>query len=82
MKRPNKKLSAAQEVWSRHQLPLVDMLRSSLFEAVVTAGSAEAIRVPEEQREAICGPRYRHMDERVAYRHGSCAGSLVMSGRA
>jgi len=81
VKKPIKRLSAAQEVLSQEQLPLVDVLRSSLFEAVVAAGSAEAIRMLEEQREAICGPRYRHMDERAAYRHGSCAGSLVMGGR-
>lgn len=81
MKKPIKRLAAAQEVLSQQALPLVDVLRSSLFEAVVAAGSAEAIRMLEEQRDAICGARYRHLEERVAYRHGSCAGSVVMGGR-
>jgi putative transposase len=81
VKKPIKRLAVAQEVLSQQSLPLVDVLRSSLFEAVVAAGSAEAIRMLEEQRDAICGPRYRHLEERAAYRHGSCAGSVVMGGR-
>jgi len=81
MKKPTKRLSAAQEVLEQQTLPLADELRASLFEAVVAAGTAEAIRMLEEQREALCGPRYKQVDERKAYRHGSCAGSLVMGGR-
>jgi putative transposase len=81
MEKPTKRLSAAQEVLEQQALPLADELRSSLFEAVVAAGTAEAIRMLEEQREALCGPRYKQVDERQAYRHGSCAGSLVMGGR-
>jgi putative transposase len=81
MKKPIKRLAAAQELLSHEWLPLVDVLRAGLFEAVVAAGSAEAMRMLEEQRDAICGPRYRHLEERAAYRHGSCPGSVVMGGR-
>src|SRR5437762_12668119 len=81
MKKPTKRQVRTQEVLSQQELPLVDVLRSTLFEAVIAAGSAEAMRMLEEQREALCGPRYKQVDERQAYRHGSCAGSLVMGGR-
>lgn len=81
MKKPIKRRAAAQGLLSEESLPLVDALRAGLFEAVVAAGSAEAIRMLEEQRDAICGPRYRHLEERTAYRHGSCPGAVVMGGR-
>jgi len=81
VKKPTKRLAATQELALPQEPPLVDVLRSNLFEAVIAAGSAEAMRMLEEQREALCGPRYKQVDERQAYRHGSCAGSLVMGGR-
>jgi hypothetical protein len=40
VKKPTKRLAVAQEALSQESLPLVDVVRSSLFEAVVAAGSA------------------------------------------
>lgn len=35
----------------------------------------------EAEREAICGPRYEHVDARDAQRHGHAKGRLVLGGR-
>ena len=81
MKKPIKRPMLTQEVLAQLQAPLANLMRSTLLDTVITAGSVEAIRILEEQREALCGPKHAQRDDRRAYRHGHCRGSLVMGGR-
>lgn len=81
MKKTIKRPVLTQEVLAQLRLPLANLMRSTLLDTVITTGSIEAIRMLEEQREALCGPRHSQDGERRAYRHGHCPGSLVMGGR-
>src|SRR5712691_3903584 len=81
MKKAIRRPVVAQEVLAQLRLPLADLMRSTLLDTVITAGSLRAIEMLEQQREALCGPKHAQTTERQAYRHGSCAGSLVMGGR-
>ena len=55
--------------------------REALRELVLNAGFAVFAELLEEDREALCGPRYVRDGEREAYRHGSEVGRLVFGGR-
>ena len=55
--------------------------REALRELVLNAGFAVFAELLEEDREAVCGPRYSREGEREAYRHGSEVGRLVFGGR-
>ena len=81
MKKSIKEQVVTHEALAQLRLPLADLMRSTLLDTVITMGSMEAVRMLEEQREAICGPRHAHGKDRKAYRHGSCSGALVMGGR-
>lgn len=62
-------------------LPLRELVRGSLYEVVVRAGLMYALEVLESEREAVCGPRYRHDETRSAYRAGAVKSSLVLGGQ-
>jgi transposase-like protein len=67
----------------RH-LPLVDLLvdtRTELFELAIRSGLKVLDRMLEEDRTAICGPRYAHQPDRVASRTGTVASEVVLGGR-
>lgn len=81
MKKTIKRPVLTQEMLAQLRLPLANLMRSTLLDTVITTGSIEAIRMLEEQREALCGPKHSQDGERRAYRHGHCPGSLVMGGR-
>jgi len=55
--------------------------REALRELVLNAGFAVFAELLEEDREAMCGPRYSREGKREAYRHGSEVGRLVFGGR-
>jgi len=59
----------------------VEALRGDLRGFVVNAGYRVFLGLLEEERELLCGPRYAHIGERQAYRHGYDQGSLVFGGR-
>jgi hypothetical protein len=63
------------------QLSLHELVRSSLYETVLSAGLLHVTQVLEEERAAVCGPRYRHTEQRTAYRAGRGPSSLVLGGR-
>ena len=68
---------------SRH-LPLVDLLidtRAELTELVVRSGMKVLEAMLEEDRVAVCGPRYAHQVEREAGRAGSTTSAVVLGGR-
>ena len=69
----------------RH-LPLVDILidtQAELQELVVASGLKVLEAMLEEDRAAVCGPRYAHQPARQAYRRRWCADSArwASSGR-
>lgn len=67
----------------RH-LPLVDLLvdtRTELLELAIRSGMKVFAAMLEEDRVAICGPRYAHEPDREASRAGTVASEVVLGGR-
>ncbi len=67
----------------RH-LPLVDILvntQTELQALVVASGLKVLDAMLEEDRVAVCGPRYAHQLERHAYRAGHAPSEVVLGGR-
>ena len=67
----------------RH-LPLVDILidtQAELQELVVASGLKVLEAMLEEDRAAVCGPRYAHQPARQAYRTGPTPSQVVLGGR-
>jgi len=67
----------------RH-LPLVDLLvdtRAELFELAMRAGLRVFTTMLEEDRTALCGPRYAHQPDREASRAGTVPSEVVLGGR-
>jgi len=74
--------SAAVE--SARHLPLVDLLvdaRAELFELAVRSGLKVLETMLEEDRTAMCGPRYAHVADRRASRAGTVSSEVVLGGR-
>jgi putative transposase len=71
-------------VESPRHLPLVDLLveaRTELFELAVRSGLKVLDTMLEEDRTAICGPRYAHVADRQASRAGTVSSEVVLGGR-
>ena len=81
MKKNIKRPELTAEVLEQLRLPLAKLMRTTLLDTVITAGSLQAIRMLHEEQELLCGPRHSQSKDRQAYRHGTSAGSLVMGGR-
>ena len=67
----------------RH-LPLVDILvdtQTELQALVVASGLKVLEAMLEEDRVAVCGPRYAHQPERRASRAGHAPSEVVLGGR-
>src|SRR6266542_5352933 len=67
----------------RH-LPLVDLLvdtKAELLELALRSGLKVFTVMLEEDRTAICGPRYAHEPDRPASRAGTVRSEVVMGGR-
>ena len=67
----------------RH-LPLVDILvdtQAELQQLVVASGLKVLEAMLEEDRVAVCGPRYAHQPERGAYQAGHSPSQVVLGGR-
>jgi len=67
----------------RH-LPLVDLLvdtKTELLELALRSGLKVFTTMLEEDRTAICGPRYAHEPERSASRAGTTRSEVVLGGR-
>ena len=59
----------------------IEALRGDLRGFVVDAGYRVFLELLEEERELLCGPRYAHLGDRQAYRHGYDEGRLAFGGR-
>jgi putative transposase len=67
----------------RH-LPLVELLvdtKTELLELALRSGLKVFTTMLEEDRTAICGPRYMHEPERAASRSGTTRSEVVLGGR-
>lgn len=65
-------------------LPIIGMLatvKGALYELVVGSGLSVLQMLLEQERERLCGARYRHDAGRRASRAGFAPGELVMGGR-
>jgi hypothetical protein len=62
-------------------LPLHELVREALFDTVMVSGLEYVGEVLEEERTALCGPRYQHDLQRQALRAGPVASSLSLGGR-
>ena len=65
-------------------LPLVGMLatvKGALYELVMSSGMSVLMALLEQEREELCGARYRHDSKRRASRAGYAPGELVLGGR-
>jgi hypothetical protein len=70
---------------SHRHLPLVDLLvdtRTELFELAVRSGLKVLEAMMEEDRTALCGPRYVHGATREAARAGTVPSEVVLWGAA
>lgn len=75
---------ADQMPTAQRTLPLVDLLvdtQTELWELAVRAGLQVLAAMMEEDRAAICGPRYVHDPHRRAARAGTVASEVVLGGR-
>ena len=69
---------------SQRHLPLVDLLvdtRAELLELAVSSGLKVLTTMLEEDRAAVCGPRYQHQADRTASRAGTVPSEVVLGGR-
>jgi putative transposase len=67
----------------RH-LPLVDLLvdtKTELLELALRSGLRVFTTMLEEDRTALCGPRYAHEPDRAASRAGTAPSEVVLGGR-
>lgn len=60
---------------------LMFTLRRGLREFATEAGMQALAALLEQERTELCGPRYEHVEGRVASRSGHAPGELVMGGR-
>jgi putative transposase len=86
MKRESRTVDRPDQVDSPFQrhLPLVDLLvdtRAELLELAVSSGLKVLTTMLEEDRTAICGPRYQHQADRTAFRAGTVPSEVVLGGR-
>jgi putative transposase len=86
MKRESRTVNQSSQIESLTQrhLPLVDLLvdtRTELLELAITSGLKVLQTMLEEDRTAICGPRYAHQAERIASRGGTVSSEVVLGGR-
>jgi len=85
MKRKSRTAPLVPQVESplRH-LPLVDLLvdtKTELLELALRSGLKVFTTMLEEDRTAICGPRYAHEADRPASRAGTTRSEVVLGGR-
>ena len=76
--------TAGVESPTTRRLSLVELLidtEAELFDLAVRSGLQVLDAMLEEDRTAICGPRYAHQADRTASRAGTVASTVVLGGR-
>jgi transposase-like protein len=77
-------VSSHQDESGLRHLPLVDLLvdtKTELLELALRSGLKVFTTMLEEDRLAICGPRYAHEPDRPASRAGTVSSEVVLGGR-
>jgi len=83
MEKTRKKKAESQGI-PQALLPILGLLvtvKTSLFDLVLSSGLKVLEVLLEQEREELCGARYRHDPERKVTRAGYAAGELVLGGR-
>lgn len=73
--------SAYAQVATIPLIGLTTLVYRELREFVAAAGASALKKVLEDERAAVCGPRYTHDRNRRARRNGHADGELVLGGR-
>ena len=81
MRRTTKDTGTRKTIQMEMQLPRATSARLELRELVVDAGMQAVAQILEEERTAMCGPRYAHDAKRTKVRGGYASGELVFGGR-
>jgi transposase-like protein len=81
MEKIGRRKGQEQSVPGQLKLPLRELVREALFDTVIVSGLEYVGEVLEEERRALCGPRYQHDPQRQASRAGSVPSSLSLGGR-
>jgi len=81
MRKTDRRSGREQSPTEQLRLPLRELVREALLDTVVVSGLEYVGEVLEEERKELCGLRYRHDPERLAFRAGSVASSLTLGGR-
>ncbi len=81
MSKHDRARARSKESRGQLHLPVGEVVEQALYETVISAGLACVEELLEREREALCGPRYRHQRERAALRGGHSESSLVLGGR-
>jgi putative transposase len=66
---------------SQLRLAMGAFIRETLYETVLLSGFETVMELLEKERAVVCGPRYRHAEQRSAYRSGHVPSSLILGGR-
>lgn len=81
MKKVPKNQVVREAVKEIDQLSLATIVRRGLRELVFDEGLAKFYEILEDERTAVCGPRYAQGPQREARRMGHAPGELVFGGR-
>lgn len=86
MKKTARNEDARQEGRTLKQLllPMLETLaaaRATLLDLVFQIGFTGVMKLLEQERDALCGARYKHDPERTASRAGTTPGELALGGR-
>jgi len=81
MRKSDRRSAGEQSRRAQQRLPFRELVREALLDTVIVSGLEYVAEVLEEERTALCGPRYQHDPEREAVRTGSVPSSLSLGGR-
>jgi putative transposase len=81
MGKSDRRTGSEQSRQDQLRLPFRELVREALFDTVIVSGLEYVTEVLEEERTALCGPRYQHNPQRQALRAGSVPSSLSLGGR-
>ena len=68
MGKSDRRRAQEQSRWAQLRLPFRELVREVLFDTVVVSGLEYVAELLEEERTALCGPRYQHDPQRQALR--------------
>ena len=84
VEKKSKKKVEGQGLNAQMLVPIVGLMaavKGALLDWVINGGLAVVAALLEQEREALCGPRYRHLPNRTATRSGYAPAEAVLGGR-